>query len=281
MKLNEQDLKIFDRDGYLVIENFISLDDCKRLRNECMNIIDSSGFLNELSSLPAFSTQAKDEYFLTSADKVRAFLEDGSNGDDPKLKFNKIGHALHAFNPVFKEVTFSQKVKDIILSLGLKRPVVCQSMYIFKQPRIGGKVVPHQDATYLITEPDNIIGIWIALEDCTLENGCLSFIPGSHKDGVATRFIRNPNKEEFNQGKYLIYTKPTPEWNSEDFKPVPVKAGSAIIIHGKVVHQSEANKSPNSRHIYTFHIYESDNTTFSSDNWMETSEKTFLPLFDN
>jgi phytanoyl-CoA hydroxylase len=279
--LNEQELDRFDQDGFLVIENFISVDDCERLKNECMNIIDSSGFLNEVSSLPAFSTQSKDEYFLTSADKIRAFLEDGSNGDDPKLRFNKIGHALHALNPIFKEFTFSQKVKDVIRSLGLKRPVVCQSMYIFKQPRIGGKVVPHQDAMYLITEPDNIIGIWIALEDCTLENGCLSFIPGSHKNDVATRFIRNPNKDEFNKGKYLIYTKPTPEWNSNDFKPVPVKAGSAIVIHGKVVHQSEANKSSKSRNIYTFHIYESDNTSFSKDNWMEPSERTFLSLNDN
>ena len=56
-------------------------------------------------------------------------------------------------------------------------------MYIFKQPFIGGKVAPHQDATYLHTEPkpNKIVGIWIALEDCTLENGCLSFIPGSQK----------------------------------------------------------------------------------------------------
>ena len=52
-------------------------------------------------------------------------------------------------------------------------------MYIFKQPRIGDKVIPHQDGSYLYTEPLKVVGIWIALEDCTLENGCLQFIPGS------------------------------------------------------------------------------------------------------
>ena len=40
---------------------------------------------------------------------------------------------------------------------------------------------PHQDGSYLHVEPLKIAGVWIALEDCTLENGCLSFIPGSHK----------------------------------------------------------------------------------------------------
>ena len=42
-------------------------------------------------------------------------------------------------------------------------------------------VVPHQDGTFLITQPSNVIGIWIALEDATIDNSCLWFIPGSHK----------------------------------------------------------------------------------------------------
>jgi len=42
-------------------------------------------------------------------------------------------------------------------------------------------VSPHQDGTYLFNEPLKIMGVWIALEDATLENGCLWFIPGSHK----------------------------------------------------------------------------------------------------
>jgi phytanoyl-CoA hydroxylase len=76
---------------------------------------------------------------------------------------------------------FFFKSKGIFKSVGFVKPIVCQSMYIFKQPFIGDKVGTHQDASYLYTEPLKVIGIWIALEDCTLENGCLHFIPGSHK----------------------------------------------------------------------------------------------------
>jgi phytanoyl-CoA hydroxylase len=58
-------------------------------------------------------------YFLTSTDKIRAFLETNAskaveNGDDPekpKHIFNKIGHALHVLNPLFKKHTFSDQVK--------------------------------------------------------------------------------------------------------------------------------------------------------------------------
>lgn len=52
-------------------------------------------------------------------------------------------------------------------------------------------VVPHQDATFLNTTPMKLYGLWIALEDATLENGCLWFMPGSHK-GVYVGFLCNP-----------------------------------------------------------------------------------------
>lgn len=79
----------------------------------------------------------------------------------------------------------------------------------------------------MYTNPLKECGVWIALEDCTVENGCLSFIPGSHKGELATRFIRNPNKEEFEAGKYLIYTKENVNYDDKDFVPAPVKAGKS------------------------------------------------------
>lgn len=89
-------------------------------------------------------------YFLTSTDKIRPFLEEKakqvlaentneSSGSKSKKVFNKIGHALHALNPVFRQVTFDQKVQEVFKSLNFRKPVVCQSMYIFKQPFIGGE----------------------------------------------------------------------------------------------------------------------------------------------
>ncbi len=149
----------------------------------------------------------RDKYFLDSVDKICAFLETNadevfkSDGDHSKV-FNKVGHALHVLNPKFKQVTFGKNVKvsrrriafllrtwyttrvfakNLFKSVGYVDPIVCQSMYIFKQPRIGDKVTPHQDGSYLHTVPLKIIGVWIALEDCTVQNGCLQFIPGSQK----------------------------------------------------------------------------------------------------
>ncbi|KZZ99042.1 Phytanoyl-CoA dioxygenase [Moelleriella libera RCEF 2490] len=79
----------------------------------------------------------------------------------------------------------------IARSLGFRDPRCLQSMVICKQPEIGGAVPPHQDSTFLYTDPPSAVGFWYALEDATLENGCLSFLPGSHRWApVKSRLVR-------------------------------------------------------------------------------------------
>ena len=61
---------------------------------------------------------------------------------------------------------------------------------VVQQPKIGGEVRPHQDSTFLYTDPPSVVGLWWALEDATRTNGCLWVAPGSHAKGVARRFLR-------------------------------------------------------------------------------------------
>lgn len=103
--------------------------------------------------------------------------------------------ALHELDPVFRKVTLeNEKIRAVARDLAYhKDPVVLQSMVIFKQPQIGGKVPEHNDSTFLYTDPPSAVGFWFALEDCTPSNGALSFFPGSHKTSpISSRFIRMP-----------------------------------------------------------------------------------------
>ena len=82
------------------------------------------------------------------------------------------------------------EVAALLRQIGLAAPIPVQSMYIFKQPSIGGEVVPHQDSTFLHSDPMTCTGIWLALEECTKDNGCLWAKKASHNDGIARRMVR-------------------------------------------------------------------------------------------
>ncbi|XP_068770769.1 phytanoyl-CoA dioxygenase domain-containing protein 1 isoform X1 [Struthio camelus] len=260
----------------------------RRLNGKKMQVSNSLGrfvhvFIRRLSLMGSYPWQGSSDYFLTSGDKIRFFFEKGvlderGNFLIPKEKsISKIGHALHAYDPVFKEITHSSKVQELGRKLGLEKPVIVQSMYIFKQPGIGGEVTPHQDATFLYTEPlGRVLGFWIALEDATQENGCLWFIPGSHTNGITRRMVRAPP----GTSTCVEFVGSDPTYDDNQFIPVPISKGGLVLIHGEVVHKSELNKSESSRHAFTFHVMEAKDTSWSKENWLQpTPELPFPSLY--
>lgn len=136
----------------------------------------------------------------------------------------------------------------------------------------------HQDASYLYTDPVKLVGFWIALDDATRENGCLWIAAGSHKSGVHRRYLRNkdPHAKEL-----LVYDKPQAHYQQSTFRPVEVRRGSLVLIHGQVVHFSNPNKSDKSRHAYTFHAIETQHVHYSKDNWLQPPQEGFPQLYLN
>ncbi|XP_054737414.1 phytanoyl-CoA dioxygenase domain-containing protein 1 homolog [Anastrepha obliqua] len=276
-----------NQNGYIVIEDFLTPAEVEELHSAGRALCMDAPQVNRkiFSTVNQKDAHSKETYFLDSGDKVRFFFEEGAIGEngelvvDPMIALNKVGHSLHVDHPVFNKVTFNNRVKEICWQLNFNKPAVCQSMYIYKNPGIGGEVISHQDSWFLHTEPNSVIGFWFALEDCTLQNGCLQAIKGSHKSGVHRRYMRNPDK---NANELLVYDRPAPIYPQSSYTPLAVGKGTCIIIHGNVVHKSEPNRSQKSRHAYTFHVIETENKVkYSEDNWLQPSkEKPFPILFE-
>ena len=215
-----------------------------------------------------------DQYFIESSDKIHFFFEpdafkDGVLMFEKETSINKIGHGLHIKDQLFKEFSTSQRIIDIARDLEFKKPLILQSMVIAKQPIIGGEVTPHQDSTFLYTNPVSAVGFWFALEDCTIENGCMSFAPGSHKRyPIKRRFINTELGTKFVDLPVNDRSEPA----DDDYVLAETKKGSLVLIHGGVYHKSGYNHSSKSRFIYTFHLidgqYEYDNK-----NWLQTDER--------
>ena len=226
-------------------------------------------------------SRKSDDYFLSSGDKVRFFWEErawGPDGklvkEDPMLAINKVGHALHDLDPNFRRYSYETRVRTICHDLGLQRPVVVQSMYIFKQAFIGGEVNAHQDGAFLYTRPQSVLGLWWALDDCTLENGCLWAVPRSHEAGVHRRFKRKVG----GSGTEFEPKEPV-EWDLSDAVPLLIPSGSLVLLHSALVHFSKANTSPKARHAYSIHVVDGrDGVAYPHDNWLQRPASSDLPF---
>eukprot|EP00349_Pseudokeronopsis_sp_Brazil_P007414 CAMPEP_0202965292 /NCGR_PEP_ID=MMETSP1396-20130829/9317_1 /ASSEMBLY_ACC=CAM_ASM_000872 /TAXON_ID= /ORGANISM="Pseudokeronopsis sp., Strain Brazil" /LENGTH=158 /DNA_ID=CAMNT_0049687963 /DNA_START=429 /DNA_END=905 /DNA_ORIENTATION=+ len=150
--------------------------------------------------------------------------------------------------------------------MNFEEPMIVQSMYIFKNKKIGDAVCPHKDSSFLITNPLSCQGIWVAFDDASTQNGCLWGVPGSHFEDPIYYMKRKAD----NSGCETIFNdEKVKEYSIEGAVPLEVKAGSIVILHGNFLHYSDFNRSEEQRHAYTLHIVEAKKgVKYLEGNWL-------------
>lgn len=165
LKGRSKECRYFDTNGFLVVPEFADTNMIASLKRQMSDLVDQNW--DPSQKIDTFGTDetsntARGDYFLDSSNRVHYFAEPSAldNEATPKQELNdklsilnKAGHGMHNIEGAFRDYTLSQKMRELVIDLGWKDPVVPQSMYIFKQAKIGGTVHSHQDSSFLFTTP--------------------------------------------------------------------------------------------------------------------------------
>jgi ectoine hydroxylase-related dioxygenase (phytanoyl-CoA dioxygenase family) len=235
-----------------------------RLSQEQIDFFHENGYLADIkllneTQIVALKT-ALDEVMDPKHPLHHLFHEFHSNesGDPNKVLFHSLGHwriaeALHdvIWNPAFR-MAASQLLGD--------RPVRFWHDQLFCKPaHHGGNVAWHQDYSYWTrTIAMQHLTCWCGLDDANEENGCLQYVPGSHRWGL----LDKPALAGEMDGLMAMMT----EEQKSEFKPVaiPLKAGHAAFHHPLLVHGSFANYSDRSRKAFVLNVF-ADGTVSDTD----------------
>ncbi|MEM7534580.1 MAG: phytanoyl-CoA dioxygenase family protein [Chloroflexota bacterium] len=204
----------YQENGYLVVPDALSPDELDELRAETLAICQG-----ERGEVRGFEPNVPGE---TEADVLRRYL---------------CIHFPHKISPIMTKYLGTPAMTDILTQLVGPNVKCMQSMLFIKATGKPGQAW-HQDEYFIPTRDRSLVGGWIAMDDATIENGCLWIISGSHKPGI-------------------IY----PQWDHEDHKfdcageayrfpysdadsiPVEVKAGTIVFFNGYVLHRSFPNRA--------------------------------------
>ena len=211
----------FERDGFTILENVFDEAELGPISDEVDRVIE--GRVN----------------YVPAHDRI---YEPGS--DPPRLRN---AFRLHQYNEFFLEVARHPKLVAVMETL-LGAPVRLYGTQLFAKPaRVGTAVPLHQDMPYWPFDPPELITAWIALDDSSVGNGCVRFVPGSHRLGML------PHTASGVQGNSLGLA-PDARVEALGEVPVEVRRGSVVLHHCLTAHRSEPNTSERERrglvHVY-------------------------------
>eukprot|EP00606_Chrysophyceae_sp_TOSAG23-5_P000714 GSChrysophyteH2.ASY1.ANO1.1757.1 assembled CDS len=208
------DLKVqYDQDGYLIIPNLLSEQEIHTLLIEATEIARGNrGFIQGINNIP---------------DHVQ---------DNNVLEQYVAVHFPHKVSDVIRQEYISHTSIVEILSHLTGPNVKCMQSMLFIKPSGKPGQAWHQDEHYIPTRDRSLTAIWIALDDATIQNGCLWVRPGSHTDGILYNMAPHHNAK-FDSGYELTGTP------SDDDVGIPaeVKRGSAVVFNGYLHHRSLPN----------------------------------------
>jgi phytanoyl-CoA hydroxylase len=222
--LSDQRVHEYEERGYLDVESLLTTEQLAELRQRTEDIVEGR--------VPDFPDEKLE-------------FEPGANGVRTMLTVRKMNHCAES-DPVLMRHAKNEKILDIVECL-LGPDIKLYSSQAFMKPPGGVEKPYHQDSPYFTIEPMSLTTCWIALDDVTLENGCLWVVPGSHRLGPL------PHSEKWEIGDRVDMRIPETAFDRNLEVPITLRAGSCSFHHSLLLHMSHPNQTPHPRRGLAFH----------------------------
>jgi len=208
----EDKSEFYRENGYLVVNDVLSKEELDKMKEEILNICKGKyGKINGLQE-----------------------IQEGES-DDNIIKKYLAFHFPHKMSAHFKELMSHPNIVKVLNELIGPNVKSMQSMFFVKAAGKPGQAW-HQDEWYIPTRDRSLTAVWIAVDDATIENGCLWVIPGSHKPGVLYPQKQHNDPKFDSAGESYNFPH-----KDEEAVPVEIKAGSVVIFNGYLLHRSLPN----------------------------------------
>ena len=216
----------FHEQGYLIIENAFTAQEVQIALDGLFHLL--SGAVEEFDGVQYERASAGVAIEDISVEEKQDYVRKFMSFVDYDERLNELAH-----HPL---------LLALVERLIGEAPVLFQSMALLKPPRLGRDKPWHQDAAYFQIELDaKVVGCWIALDEATIENGCMVIAPGSHLNGPVVHFRRRDwqicDTDVDNSGAVAV----------------PLKPGGLLIFQSLLHHGTPPNDSGLRRRALQFH----------------------------
>jgi ectoine hydroxylase-related dioxygenase (phytanoyl-CoA dioxygenase family) len=231
--LNAEQVQFFVDNGYLVVPDLITPDEIAELREDTVRIARGQ---YQCEGITPMSPELSDAQVLASILCI---------------------HQPHYVSPVMEKYVKHPKICGALSQIVAAHlpfwdgSVKCmQSMLFVKPPGFQGQAW-HQDEIYIPTRDRSLCGAWIAMDDATIENGCLWVIPGSHRSGYLYPQRTHENPDEFD------FAPESHGFDESEEVPVEVRTGALVFFNGYLLHRSRKNRGQIYRRVLVNHYMNS------------------------
>lgn len=225
--LSGEDIAFYEREGYLAMDGFLSSAEVAACQAGLSDLIHQRVAWDDKVGIQ------EEPYYREGKIDERI--------DDPELRVRKIWQFCQ-IEPRLRDVAFHPRLIPVLDQLIGPGHRLIQDMALVKPPFHGSEKPWHQDTAYFDWTPiGGIVGVWIALDEATVENGCMQVIPGTHRDGPAPHF----HLRDCQMADQRVQV--------ERAVVVPLKPGGILIFSGLLHHGTPPNLSGDRRRAFQCH----------------------------